>query len=73
LKGEEIPLAGRIMAVADVYDALRSRRVYKAPVSHKEAIHFLQDKSGVFFDPRIIALLPEFESKFLEIGTVHKS
>ncbi|UFH60359.1 HD-GYP domain-containing protein [Sulfurovum mangrovi] len=72
LRGEEIPLSGRIMAVADVYDALRSRRVYKAPVTHEEAISYLQEKSGVFFDPRIIALLPELESKFLETATAPK-
>ncbi|MFT7880616.1 MAG: HD domain-containing phosphohydrolase [Sulfurimonas sp.] len=73
LEREEIPLSGRIMAVADVYDALTSRRVYKAPVSHEDAITYLKENSGILFDPEILLHLPEFESKFLEICQIDKS
>ncbi|HEY4744088.1 MAG TPA: two-component system response regulator [Desulfuromonadaceae bacterium] len=51
LSGEEIPLAARIMAVADVYDALISRRIYKQAVHHEEAVVIIQDYKGGHFDP----------------------
>ena len=55
LKGEDIPLAARIMALADVYDALRSRRVYKPAMSHADALHIISDGAGKHFDPDIVA------------------
>ncbi|UEM01498.1 response regulator [Skermanella rosea] len=51
LKGEEIPLAGRIIAIADVFDALTTRRPYKAAWSLEEALAFLRDNAGTHFDP----------------------
>jgi len=54
LKGEAIPLSARIMAVADVYDALRTRRPYKEPCSHQQTLDFIIENSGKKFDPRII-------------------
>ncbi|HZF70425.1 HD-GYP domain-containing protein [Sulfuricurvum sp.] len=54
LKGENIPLWGRIMAVADVYDAIISHRSYKKAMSHKSAISYLLEKKGTQFDPEII-------------------
>ena len=53
LKGEEIPLEARIMALADVYDALISERCYKKPINKKDAIKIIKDGSGVKFDPRL--------------------
>ena len=74
LKGEEIPLSGRIMAVADVYDALRSERPYKAALSHEKAVSYLRKQSGILFDPKIIALLPEFEKRFEAVyETMHSA
>jgi HD-GYP domain-containing protein (c-di-GMP phosphodiesterase class II) len=55
LGGEDIPLAGRIMAVADVYDALRSTRVYKPALSRETARQVIMDGAGSHFDPRIVA------------------
>jgi len=55
LKGEEIPLSARLMAVADVYDALISRRIYKEPMSHAEAAGIILAGSGRHFDPDIVA------------------
>ncbi len=54
LKGEDIPLWGRIMAVADVYDAIISRRSYKEPMSHKMAVAYLLGEKGIQFDPDVI-------------------
>ena len=54
LKGEEIPLSARIMAVADVFDALVSRRSYKEPFSFEEAMRIIQEDSGTRFDPAIV-------------------
>ncbi|SCZ80437.1 HD-GYP domain-containing protein [Acidaminobacter hydrogenoformans] len=56
---DEIPLSARIMAVADVYDALRSRRVYKAPFSHQESIEIIAKDSGKHFDPEIVEVFLE--------------
>ena len=63
LAGEKIPLVGRIVAIADVFDALTSERPYKQAWPVEEAIDFLQKQSGSHFDPRLVALfiakLPE--------------
>lgn len=55
LKGEEIPLTGRVMALTDVYDALRSERIYKAAMTHEEARQILIDGAGTQFDPLVVA------------------
>ena len=55
LRGEAIPLAGRLMALADVYDALISARVYKKPMTHEQVCQFIAEKSGTQFDPDIVA------------------
>ena len=54
LTGEKIPLAGRMMAVADVYDALISKRVYKPPFPHGKAVAIIQDGRGSHFDPALV-------------------
>ena len=66
LRGEEIPLFARIVAVADVYDALTSQRSYKEPWSDEQVASFLREESGRHFDPEIVdialELLPYFRS-----------
>jgi putative two-component system response regulator len=54
LKGESIPVSARIMAVADVYDALISRRVYKEGMSHEKALSIIQEGRGSHFDPDMV-------------------
>lgn len=54
LMGEKIPLSGRIVAVADVYDALTSRRIYKEAWSHEDAVDEIKKGSGTHFDPEVV-------------------
>ncbi|HEV6963851.1 HD-GYP domain-containing protein, partial [Roseateles sp.] len=57
LAGPDIPLSARLMAVADVYDALISVRPYKQAMSHDEALDFIRRGSGSHFDPRVVEAL----------------
>ncbi len=54
LKGEEIPLCARIMAVADVFDALTARRIYKEPMPLEKAINIILSEKGTHFDPVVV-------------------
>lgn len=64
LSGDDIPLEGRMMALADVYDALISRRCYKEPMSFEEAEKIILADSGRHFDPTITAAFSELRSEF---------
>ncbi|OXS29401.1 MAG: hypothetical protein BCS36_04365 [Desulfovibrio sp. MES5] len=55
LQGEEIPCSARIMAVADVYDATRTDRVYKSAWPHAQSTQYIMDNSGILFDPTVTA------------------
>lgn len=66
LKGDEIPLAARLMSVADCYDALRSKRPYKEPWTHEEAMEELLKLKGTAFDPRVIDAVVIEQDRFLE-------
>lgn len=68
LKGDDIPVSGRLMAVADVYDALISRRVYKKPYPHDEAVKTIIQGSGDHFDPDIIDEFVKQQAQFHEIA-----
>ena len=65
LKGDEIPLEGRIMAVADVYDALVSERPYKKPFTHEQAVEIIKNDSGKHFDPMIVEAFLNVTDDFL--------
>jgi putative two-component system response regulator len=54
LKGDEIPISARLMAVADVYDALINKRVYKRAISHEEAVQVIREGRGTHFDPDVV-------------------
>lgn len=64
LEGEDIPLQGRIMAVADVYDALVSERPYKKPFSHDESVDIIMKDAGSHFDPQIAEVFYNARDQF---------
>ncbi|MDR3337877.1 MAG: response regulator, partial [Treponema sp.] len=64
LKGLDIPLGGRLMAIADVYDALISLRPYKKPFTHEEASQIIIDGSGTQFDPNLIEVFISVSDQF---------
>ena len=64
LKGGEIPLEARIMAVADVYDALRSERHYKKAWTHDDAVAYIHGASGSHFDPAVVTTFRAVEERF---------
>jgi HD-GYP domain-containing protein (c-di-GMP phosphodiesterase class II) len=65
LKGEEIPLAARIFAVVDVWDALRSDRPYRPAWTEEKALAYIKEQSGKQFDPAVV-------EAFLEILQVER-
>ncbi|HWQ84607.1 MAG TPA: HD domain-containing phosphohydrolase [Anaerolineales bacterium] len=67
LKGEEIPLGGRICAIADVFDALTTARSYKQTISKDEALQLIMDSSGVLFDPALVKAFKELYAEILKI------
>lgn len=67
LKGEDIPLSGRLMALVDVYDALISERPYKKPYSHDRARAIIMEGSGKHFDQRIVEAFFKCENLFVVI------
>lgn len=66
LSGEKIPFVARVLAVMDVYDALRSKRPYKEPFAHEMAVEIIKEESGVSFDPSIVAVFLAVEPKIDE-------
>jgi putative two-component system response regulator len=64
LSGTDIPLQGRIMAVADVYDALISERPYKKGMSHEEAVRIILEGRGSHFDPVIVDMFATISDEF---------
>ena len=68
LCGEDIPVSGRLMALADVYDALISRRVYKPGMSHETAVSIIAKGKGTHFDPDVADAFLELKNTFLEIA-----
>ncbi|MBF0202340.1 MAG: two-component system response regulator [Desulfamplus sp.] len=67
-KGRGIPLSGRMMAIADVYDALISKRVYKPPFPHEKALGIILEGRGKHFDPDMVDIFAATENKFREIA-----
>ena len=68
LAGEAIPLSARLMAVADVYDALISRRVYKQAYTHEEAAEIIAGGRGAHFDPDIADAFVALQAQFRSIA-----
>jgi HD-GYP domain-containing protein (c-di-GMP phosphodiesterase class II) len=68
LMGEAIPLSARVVAIADVYDALVSRRVYKDAFSHEKSVAIIRSESGKQFDPELVKVFLSIEGQFRAIG-----
>ena len=72
LAGEDIPLSGRIMSVADVYDALISRRCYKPPFSHAESMEIMHKSRGTMFDPAVFDAFVSIEPEIQKIAARYR-
>jgi putative two-component system response regulator len=70
LKGEEIPVSGRICAIADVFDALTTRRSYKELVEVNRAVDMIVESSGTLFDPELVRV---FKSHSNEVHRINKA
>lgn len=70
--GDEIPLAARLMAVVDVYDALTSERVYKSAMSHEKAVGIINSESGIHFDPEIVNAFLGISNEFAKVSEQFK-
>jgi putative two-component system response regulator len=68
LKGHDIPLAARIVAIADVYDALATKRVYKDALPHDECVEIIRGEAGKQFDPLLVETFLEIEAVFRSIA-----
>lgn len=68
LAGDAIPLSARLMALADVYDALISRRVYKPAMPHEKAVQIIQEGRGTHFDPDIVDAFLQLQDRFQDIA-----
>lgn len=73
LKEQEIPISGRLMALADVYDALISERVYKKAFSHEKAKSIILEGNGSHFDPEIVEAFLAIEDEFVAIADKYRS
>jgi putative two-component system response regulator len=67
LKGSDIPLAGRITAIADVFDALTSKRPYKEPFSLDKSFSIIKEEWGKHFDPDVVDAFLEIENEIVSI------
>ncbi|WP_135075127.1 two-component system response regulator [Terasakiella sp. SH-1] len=72
LKGEDIPLFGRIIAVADVFDALTTARPYKKAWAVKDAVQFINEQSGQHFDPQLVGLFNNLIDEICKIKTKYE-
>ncbi|MFA6121012.1 MAG: HD domain-containing phosphohydrolase [Sideroxydans sp.] len=68
LKGDDIPISARLMALADVYDALICKRVYKRAFSHEEAVTFIREGRGAHFDPDVVDAFLAIQEEFDQIA-----
>ena len=71
LSGDDIPISARLMAVADVYDALISRRVYKAAMPHEKAVEIILEGKGKHFDPDMVDAFIELQEEFKKIAAAY--
>jgi putative two-component system response regulator len=70
ITGNRIPLSGRIVAIADVYDALVSERPYKKPFTHEKAAEIIVSDSGKHFDPHLVEIFVAHQDEFIEVSKI---
>jgi HD-GYP domain-containing protein (c-di-GMP phosphodiesterase class II) len=68
LAGDEIPLAARIVAIADVYDALSTKRIYRDALPHEKCVEMIRSQAGKQFDPGLVEIFLKLEAEFREIA-----
>ena len=68
-----IPLEARIFALADVYDALRSKRPYKNEMTHAQVVKMIEPESGKHFDPVVVEAFLKLGDKFIEISEIYRA
>ena len=68
MSGDDIPILGRLMTIADVYDALICRRVYKSGMPHEKAVEIITESKGSHFDPDIVEAFMEIADEFTQIA-----
>ena len=68
LAGEEIPLAARIVAIVDVYDALSTKRIYKEAIPHEKCVDMIREGAGLHFDPYLVQIFLKLEPEFRQIA-----
>jgi putative two-component system response regulator len=72
LRGEAIPIPGRLLAIVDVYDAIVTRSLYRAPMSHEDAVTLIGNNRGTHFDPDVVDAFLNVAAEF-ERMAVHKT
>jgi len=72
LAGDAIPISARLMSVADVYDALISRRVYKPPLPHAQSVAIIREGRGRHFDPDMVDAFLDIQDEFYAIAERYK-
>ena len=72
LRGTEIPIEGRVMAVVDVYDAITTRTLYRPPMSYDEAVKFIVERKATHFDPAVVEAFVDVAPRFKIVGAEYK-
>jgi putative two-component system response regulator len=73
LKGKNIPLTGRLMAIADAYEALVSERPYRKAYTHKEAVNIIAGQSHTYFDPTLVEIFTQTETELQQLNCSAKT
>ena len=71
LRGAEIPVEGRVMAVVDVYDAITTRTLYRPTISHDDAVKFIVERGATHFDPAVVAAFVDVAPRFKIVSAEH--
>ncbi|MBP5385681.1 MAG: HD domain-containing protein [Lachnospiraceae bacterium] len=72
ISGKKIPLSARVMAVADVFDALLSKRSYKEPFTFEKAMDIIKEGSGTHFDPQVVKAFEDASEEVRKVAQIHK-